>query len=712
MSDRFDEQFEGLDRPRRVPAELRTRLEAAIAAQAGPLAGIDGPRPLRESARTRIEGSLPTPRGGRRLRRANLLAAAAVLAVVAAVGVTVAYTARTPRHTASAPLAGERPKASITAVAPLGDGTVGPLDISDAVPIKLAFAESCDQLLDYLKTNGAAHVTAFGLPGGRGPTFAGRVISGGRSFGLAGGGGDAALSPSAGAGQSTTNNQEAGVEEPDIVQQDGSTIFVLRYNALEVVDVTSGQPKVLTTVPVPPGAQSMFLDGDRLVLLTAGYGYGYGYGGGVAETTLVTILDVSVPSAPVVGGSLTLDGGLVSARMVDGHAHVVVSRSPSGLPFVYPTDGSPEAQASALAYNRGVVAASTIKQWIGERECGSVAHPQTFSGFDITTVYTFDAAALDSSTSASVVAGGETVYASPTSLYIATMDWGAWQQEGAEQATPPKPPKVVTQVHLFDIRGSGAATYVASGRIGGYIVSQYSLSELDGDLRIATTDRPVGFGAGQSSSAVTILRPDGGVLVPIGAVGGLGGGETIQGVRFVGGLGFVVTFLRKDPLYVIDARDPTSPIVRGMLEVSGYSAYLHPIDAGFLVGVGREANDDGITTGVQVSVFDVRNLANPALVSRVVVPDASTSVDYDPHAFLYWPSWALVVVPLENDGSALLVHTAADGAVEVGRVRHPEGGPITRSLVVGDTLYTVSDNGVLATNLDGLVEGTWASFAG
>jgi uncharacterized secreted protein with C-terminal beta-propeller domain len=711
MSDRFDDRFEGLDRPRRLSPDLRTRLEAAIAAQAGPLQGIDGPRPLRESARVRIARSLSAPHAGRRIRRARAMLGAAVLLVIAIAiaSVTVAYTARPSRQTGSARPPTERPTPSLTAVAPLGDGSVGPLDISDAVPIRLAFAESCDQLLDYLKTNGAAHVTAFGLPGGRGPTFAGRVISGGRSFDPASGGGadGAALSPYANAGQSTTNNQEAGVEEPDIVQQDGSTIFVLRYNAIEVVDVTSGQPNVLTAVPVPPGTQSMFLDGDRLVLLTA---FDYGYS--VAETTLVTILDVSVPSTPVVGGSLTLDGGLVSARMVDGHAHVVVSRSPSGLPFVLPTDGSPEAQAGALAYNRGIVAASTIKQWIGERECGSVAHPQTFSGFDITTVYTFDAAAPDASTSASVVAGGETVYASPTSLYIATMDWGAWQQQTGEQATPPRPPKVVTQVHLFDIAGDGPATYVASGRVGGYILSQYSLSELDGDLRIATTDRPAELGEGQSSSAVTILRPDGGVLVPIGAVGGLGGGETIQGVRFVGDLGFVVTFLRKDPLYVIDVRSPTAPIVRGVLEVSGYSAYLHPIEAGFVVGVGWEANDDGITTGVQVSVFDVRDLDQPSLVGRVVVPNAYSSVEFDPHAFLYWPSLALTVVPLENEGSALVVRTDAAGAVEVGRVHHPEGGPITRSLVVGRTLYTVSENGVLATALDGLVEGTWAPFAG
>lgn len=711
MNDAFDDRFHGLDAPRSLPPELRARLEAAIVAETGPLAGIDGPRSIPARTRERVERALASSAARRERRRLAVFGAAASVFLLV-VAITIVVTGSDDARS-TARLGGVRQRAEVATAAPLGDGTVGPIDISDAVPISLTFSDSCDELLDYLKTNGREHVTEYGLTGSQfgDLRFSGSGAPGAASTGATGGRDEfRQLDAMKTADQSTTNNQEAGVEEPDTVQHDGSTIYVLRFNGLEVVDVSSGQPHVVTTVPVPVGTQSIFLAGDRLVLLSGGY---QSYGdvrvsyGPYAATTLVTVLDVSDRAAPTVSGTSTLDGSLTSARMVDGRVRAVVTRPPADLPFVYPTEGTPESNAKARAYNEGVVEASTIEQWIGDRPCESVGHPATFSGFDLTTVYTFDPAAPDASSSTSVVAGGQTVYASPTSLYVATMDWGTWQP--ALDLALATPPKVVTQVHLFDITGANAS-YVASGQVGGYILSQYSLSELNGDLRIATTDQPTGFTEGQSSSAVTVLRPVDGVLIPIGAVGGLGGGETIHGVRFVGTLGFVVTFLRKDPLYVIDLANPTSPVVKGALDVTGYSAYLHPIGGGLLVGVGQEATDEGTTTGVQVSVFDVNDVANPTLVGRAVVPGAYSSVEYDPHAFLFWAPRALVVIPLESESSALAVRTDAAGAVEVARVRHPDGDPITRSLVVSDMLFTVSDSGVLGTGLDGFVEGAWAPF--
>ena len=69
-------------------------------------------------------------------------------------------------------------------------------------------------------------------------------------------------------------------------------------------------------------------------------------------------------------------------------------------------------------------------------------------------------------------------------------------------------------------------------------------------------------------------EPDG--LRQVGSVSGLGGGERIYGVRWFDDLAAVVTFRQMDPLYLVDLSNPRSPALRGQLELTGYSAYLHP----------------------------------------------------------------------------------------------------------------------------------------
>ena len=114
-----------------------------------------------------------------------------------------------------------------------------------------------------------------------------------------------------------------------------------------------------------------------------------------------------------------------------------------------------------------------------------------------------------------------------------------------------------------------------------------------------------------SESAVTVLREQGGRLAQIGQVGGLGRGERIYAARFLGDVGYLVTFRQVDPLYTIDLSNPAAPKVAGELKITGYSAYLHPIGEDLLLGVGQEASEQGRRLGAQVSLFDVSDPASP-----------------------------------------------------------------------------------------------------
>lgn len=289
-------------------------------------------------------------------------------------------------------------------------------------------------------------------------------------------------------------------------------------------------------------------------------------------------------------------------------------------------------------------------------------------------------------------------------------------------ATPVEPPEE-TEIHRFDITAPGAPRYVASGRVPGRLLNQYSLSEHEGHLRVATTST-----SGQtSSSAVYVLKAD--TLNKVGEIGGLGDGERIYSVRFIGPVGYVVTFKQVDPLYTLDLRDPATPRKTGELKITGYSAYLHPAGDGRLIGVGQEASEEGRRLGTQVSLFDVGDPANPRRLSQMFQKDSGTEAEWDPHAFLYWAKTGMAVLPLtswsgsEQGGAAALVLTVDDSAVtRAGTVTHPapkaKGNSrliaydpgIRRSAVIGDSLWTVSDLGLKVSDMNGLADQAWIPF--
>ncbi|MGW0061771.1 beta-propeller domain-containing protein [Streptosporangium sandarakinum] len=297
----------------------------------------------------------------------------------------------------------------------------------------------------------------------------------------------------------------------------------------------------------------------------------------------------------------------------------------------------------------------------------------------------------------------------------------------APETTPVLPPEE-TEIHRFDIGAPGAPRYVASGKVPGRLLNQYSLSEFEGHLRVATTSADLsGPAAGESDSSSAVYVLDARTLGKVGEVGGLGRGERIYSVRFIGPVGYVVTFRQVDPLYTLDLRDPKAPRATGELKITGYSAYLHPAGDGRLIGIGQEASERGRTLGTQVSLFDVSDPAAPRLLSRMFAKDSGSEAEWDPHAFLYWPATGAAVVPLNSwsgerpTGGALVLRIDDSSVTRTGTVTHPRPGGrgdarfaydpgIRRSVVIGDDLWTVSDLGLKVSALNGLADRGWIPF--
>jgi hypothetical protein len=352
-----------------------------------------------------------------------------------------------------------------------------------------------------------------------------------------------------------------------------------------------------------------------------------------------------------------------------------------------------------------------------------MSRPESYSGTSMLTVLTFDLAApgLRDGAPVSVVADGDTVYSNGTSLYVASDQ--RWRSQPPARPDGPAPQvDGGTEIYKFAISGSGRPRFAAAGSVAGWLINQYAMSEWEGHLRVATTTD----GADQqapSESAVYVLAERDGQLVQTGSVGGLGRTERIHSVRFTGPIGYVVTFRQTDPLYTLDLRDPAAPAVLGELKITGYSAYLHPLGDGRLIGVGQAADRQGRTLGTQVSLFDVSDLAEPVLLATHHIGSGQSEAEFDPHAFLWWPAERLLVIPLVTwsgqqrpAAGALVLEVGAAGFAERGVISHPQpvdwqrSSEIRRSLVVGSTLWTVSDLGLQANALSTLEQTGWVGF--
>jgi len=523
---------------------------------------------------------------------------------------------------------------------------------------------------------------------------------------------------------STTNVQEAGVDEPDIVKTDGKTIFAVEGQTLYAVTVKAGVPALAASLSLPSGyGAQLLLRGSRLIVIT-----NTSVGGpipvdrlvapfpGMGGSTTVTEVDVSDPSALKITRTMTIDGRFVDARQNGATARLVIASTPRAV-----TDTQTAGAVSGWVPMRRFRSRLTTHHYVRPvTTCHSIVHPVQFSGLGMLTILTIDLDhGLYAADSDAMMADAQVVYGSTGSLYVATQKW-----IDPEQPVTDVPTGQTTVIDRFDVSDPDRTTLVSSGQVPGFLLNQFSLSEDGGFLRVATTTQPTFWNGVQtpnpSQSRITVLDEHGTVMTPVGTLTGLGTGQKLYSVRFVGDTAYVVTFRQIDPLYVIDLRTPTAPKVAGQLELEGYSSYLQPVSAGLLLGIGSDvANNE--PTGVQLELFDVSNPSAPRLAQKLTLPFASSTAQYDHHALLYWPATKLALLPVQSYyanaspfAGAIGYRLEASGITEIGRIS-PDAQPnwlpaVQRSLVIGNRVFTLSPTGVMASSLDTLTRQAFAAF--
>jgi uncharacterized secreted protein with C-terminal beta-propeller domain len=489
------------------------------------------------------------------------------------------------------------------------------------------------------------------------------------------------------------------------------------------------------------------------------YGYDCDFSGD-GTATKILIYDLTHRDSPSLVRTIDMPGSLIAARRIGNTVHTVASIGEITIPNIqsyYAGCGARlenealdaelakiedirarnNAAIDAAVFDIGVLAREGT-QVLGRADCADFYRESLPDGIGITTLLSLDLTGNGAPKLANVLSRGGAVYASDSSLYMAvphknTGSYG-WYAEMAESEA--------STVHRFRIgKDVGDTDYLASGIVPGHVLNQFAMDEYDGALRVATSKGKVPDP--KVESVLSVLKQQGNALKTIGQVGGIAPTEDIRSVRFEGKRGYVVTFKKTDPLFVLDLADPTKPSVVGELKIPGFSTYMHPLDETHLLALGYEADDQGsfaFFNGIQLQIFDVTTPTDPKLMHKKVygTRGSSSSALTDHLGFTFLQDRELLTLPmsicggggngqygtLEFSGVVALKVSMTDGFSELGRLNEPypasnaefqygnacsdwwtdSNSVVQRTVVMDDFLYAISDNRVRIQNLTKLNE--------
>lgn len=546
---------------------------------------------------------------------------------------------------------------------------------------------------------------------------------------------------------SDTNTQVNGVDEADFVETDGHYVYVARNNALTILDGSA----ITSQTTLSGDVVGQYLDGDKLTVITQTGGGWYGpmvkmapgYFWNWNPQTTVTVYDLTDRTAPTVTTQTIFDGAYRDSRAVGGDVYLVLDKNVN-LPA--PEYSEQSVTDADLRSDSPIVAYRTYESWddyvarVGDQittlslphaysvgadgtmvdlgviaGSGDVVRPASGDQQSMLTVVAVNAddttPGFASSVATFVNDNNSTVYMTTDALYLAT----------AQDSYTLTGSSTDTRIDRFTINGSEVG-WQASGVVTGTLINQFAMDEHNGYLRVATHNWSSQFAGGTwatvNDSGVYVLDTAGDTLDVAGSVTGLAPGEQLYSVRFAGDKAYLVTFLRTDPLFVIDLTDPRAPAVEGELVIPGFSNYLQMVGDGLLLGIGQEREPGTWNTRLKISLFDVSNGGNPSQIDRQILDEhaqwSGSDAQFDPHALLYSPEDGLLVVPVSGGGYDAgtgeyhyenllsVMRVDAEGLHVVGQIQTDQ--PVLRTVRIGDVLYAVSNDTVTAYTLTDLSE--------
>lgn len=397
-----------------------------------------------------------------------------------------------------------------------------------------------------------------------------------------------AMPPGPGPGGGGTDAVAREIEEADIIKLEDGYMYVANpYSGLRIIDARIIEsPVMMGSVPLGGRGVELFVRENLAFVFTAAdflscAGQPVGFADGAFGAQLqpdydgsrLWVIDVSDKDAPEVTSTFDFNGFVTGTRRVGDVIYAAGNINWANIDQLLPDDPS-----NGLPSGPGVFVTS-----INIADAGQIFEVETeaFSGLSL-----------------DIHVSGEAMYAIGSDP---TMD-------------------EVTRVTYVDVADPDGDIVVRDQfRVPGEVENRFFVDEHEGVFRIITEE----FVYSEWVTVVALYTYD--VADPDDVVRlarlPIITDESLRAVRFDGPRGYAVTFVRIDPLFVIDLSDPQDPQVTGELEVPGFSTHLVPLGER-LVGVGF---DTTAGTRPAVALYDVANPTNPRQLARIMVGDRFTS---------------------------------------------------------------------------------------
>lgn len=521
---------------------------------------------------------------------------------------------------------------------------------------------------------------------------------------------------------SMTNVQVDGVDEADIVKTDGEFIY---YISNQKIYILSKNLELVFTIDninnekekfIP---KELYINNDKLIIL-GNYSKFSTNNISNKNTEIINIdesqeiltddviinsenfakamvYDINKKDSPKLIREVGLDGFYINSRMINDNIYFVSSKNILYNNNLKDEEILPYTEDSIRDENKKMISYSDI------------AYFKDVNTYNYMIVGGFNINNSEEVQTETFFGASDNIYANKENLYITELKI----ENNMDK----------TIIYKFKL-GENGIILECKGEVEGYLNNQFSMDEYEGNLRVATTiskneiyydstDTTIVMGTNQDvSNKLTILDDN---LKEIGKIENMAQDEKIYAVRFIGKIGYIVTFKQTDPLFVIDLSDPTNPIIKGELKIPGYSSYLHPYDDTHIIGIGyntKENSSGGIVnTNMKISMFDISDLENPREMYTMDIGEeyVYSELEYNHKALFINKDKNLIGFPLTYNGknSFILIKINLENGFEKYNEITKELNyktNINRGIYINSVFYTLAENEIISYDLNTMKE--------
>ena len=408
--------------------------------------------------------------------------------------------------------------------------------------------------------------------------------------------------------QEVTDNQVSGVIEGDIFKRSDKYIYYLSDKNLYVYSIEKENSALLFSCSLDRSQDEingyyytrqfeMYLSADCQTLTVIMPFYSMNKEGWARSLIDIVSLDVTDPANAHETGRITVTGGYLSSRVVDGQLMVMTNM------YVQNPDFSDESTfLPQIDLGNGFESISAE----------NIMLPEVLSSPRYTTVFLLDEKALTPQGNAAFLSYSQEVYVSRDSIYATSQYTDKIELDDGYTKT-----EIMTEIARLSY-ADGTLTPMGKTAVSGFVKNQYSLDEYEGVLRVVTTTSSSKFKETITGNMASVQLPADNSDFGIGAAlycididtwdvlaevkNFAPKGETVESVRFDGDKAYVCTAVvvtLTDPVFFFDLSDLSNITVKDTGVIEGYSSSLVNWGDGYLLGIGF-----GDTRQLKIEVYE------------------------------------------------------------------------------------------------------------